>query len=431
MKLDNPKGTRDIPPEQKIFRDNIIKKIEESFELFGFLPLETPVIELYDTLAFKYAGGAEILKETFKLSDQGKRKLGLRYDLTVPLARFIAMNPNIKMPFKRYQIANSYRDGPIKLGRYREFIQCDADTVGSSSMLADAECIALIETVLDKLDLKYEIKVNNRKLSNGILKYIGAKEKDIPSIILSIDKLLKIGETEVKDELRKKNLADKKIDELFNMLKIKGTSEDILIKLKSKLNNEQASSGIEELEEVFSYCNLMDLKNVKLDITLSRGLSYYTSTVFEAFLIDSKIKSSIAGGGRWDNMIGSFIDANTKVPAVGVSFGLEVIFDAIFDEKKVKKTTTKVYIIPIKTLNEPLRLLQILRRNGINADIDYSQKGVSKNLEYANRYGIPYCIIIGERELSKELYTLRDMVSGEETMLNQKEIIEKIKNSKY
>ncbi len=172
MKLDNAKGTRDILPEQKILRDYIINNIKSSFETFGFLPIETPSIEMYDTLSFKYAGGSEILKETFQLTDQGKRKLGLRYDLTVPFARFIAMNPGLKMPFKRYQIANVWRDGPIKLGRYREFIQCDADTAGSTSMIADSEMLALAENIFDKLGFKYEIRVNNRKLLNGILEYV-------------------------------------------------------------------------------------------------------------------------------------------------------------------------------------------------------------------------------------------------------------------
>jgi histidyl-tRNA synthetase len=428
MTLDTPKGTRDVLPEQKILRDFIISKVKEGFETYGFLPLETPSIEMYDTLASKYAGGSEILKETFKLTDQGKRKLGLRYDLTVPFARFIAMNPNIKMPFKRYQIANVWRDGPIKLGRYREFIQCDGDIAGSSSMMADTECIALAESVFTSLGLDFEIKINNRRLLNGILEYVGVKEKDFNSVIISIDKIAKIGEKDVREELINKKIPDKKITELFSIIKTKGTNEDILIELKNKVSNKNANDGIEELEEVFNYSNLMGLKNVKLDISLARGLSYYNSTVYEVYLINSKINSSVAAGGRYDNMVGNFMESKTQVPAVGISFGLDVIYDAIYDETKLKKTLTKVYIIPIKTMNEPLKLLKILRDNKINSDIDLSQKGVSKNLDYADKYGIPYVILIGDNEIKAGRFKLRDMKTGQEEMLSEKEIIEKLRN---
>ena len=413
MKIDTPKGTRDILPEQKILRDEIVEKIKESFELFGFLPLETPSIELYSTLAFKYAGGSEILKETFKLTDQGKRKLGLRYDLTVPLARFIAMNPGLKMPFKRYQIANVWRDGPIKLGRYREFIQCDVDTVGSSSMLADAEVIALTEDIFNKLGLNFEIRINNRNLLNGILESIGVKEKDFKSVIVSIDKLQKMRESEVKKELARKKLNAHNINELLGILKTNGTNENVLIELKNKLKNNNADKGIEELEEIFSYLNLMDVRNIKLDISLARGLNYYTSTVFEVYLVDNVIKSSVAAGGRYDKMIGNFLESKSEVPAVGISFGLDVIADSAYDEKKLKKTLTKVYIIPIKTLNKPLELLKKLRQSKINSDIDLNGRGISKNLDYADKYKIPFVVIIGENELKQNKIKLRDMNSGQ------------------
>ncbi len=428
MELGNAKGTKDIIPEQKILRDSIIEKIKKSFEVFGFLPLDTPALEMYDVLASKYAGGSEILKETFKLKDQGNRDLGLRYDLTVPLARFMAMNPSIKMPFKRYQIANVWRDGPIKLGRYREFMQCDADTVGSSSMLADAEIIALTENIFNKLDLSFEIKVNNRKLINGILENVGVKEKNFNSAIITIDKLAKYGISVVKEELKKNKMDNKDIEKLLKIITIKGTNEDILIELKEKIKNKNADQGIEELEELFSYLNLMDVKSVRLDISLARGLSYYTSTVFEAFLIGNRITSSVAAGGRYDKMIGNFIQSKNEIPAVGISFGLDVIIDAIYDERKIKKTLTRVYIIPIKTLNEPLKLLKKLRSQNINSDIDLNERGISKNLEYANRYRIPFVIIVGENELKLGKFKLRDMISGEELMLSEKELIEKLSN---
>lgn len=430
MKLSNAKGTKDILPEQKILRDSVVDKIKKSFELFGFLPLDTPALEMYETLSSKYAGGSEILKETFKLKDQGNRELGLRYDLTVPLARFIAMNPNIKMPFKRYQIASVWRDGPIKLGRYREFVQCDIDIVGSNSMLADAEIIALTENIFDKLDLIFEIKVNNRKLLNGILESVGIKEKDFNKSIIAIDKYKKYGEKTVKEELNKIKIDDKTTSKLFKILKINGTNEDILIELKQTVKNKNSDEGLEELEELFNYLNLMEVKNIKLETSLARGLDYYTSTIFEVYLIGNKITNiSIAAGGRYNKMIGNFMESKNEIPAVGISFGLDVITDAIYDERKIKKTLTKVYIIPIKTLNEPLNLLKKLRFNNINSDIDLNEKGISKNLDYANKSRIPYVIIIGEKELKLNKFKLRDMINGEEFLLNEDELIKKLTNS--
>ncbi|MBI2670851.1 histidine--tRNA ligase family protein, partial [Candidatus Woesearchaeota archaeon] len=302
------------------------------------------------------------------------------------------------------------------------------DTIGSNSMLADAEIIALTEDIFQKLiGLKFEIRINNRKLLNGILEYIGIKEKDFNSIVVTIDKISKITESEVRQELRKKKLQDKKINELFKILKTKGTNEDILIELKTKINNNSANQGIEELEEVFSYLNLMQVKNFKLDVSLARGLNYYTSIVFEAYLIDSKIKNSVAAGGRYDNMIGNFMESKTQIPAVGISFGLDVIAEAIYDEKNIKKTLTRVYIIPIKTLNQPLALLKKLRENKINSDIDLNERGISKNLDYADKYGIPYVVIIGQEELKQSKFKLRDMKSGQELMLTEIELIEKLK----
>jgi histidyl-tRNA synthetase len=210
---------------------------------------------------------------------------------------------------------------------------------------------------------------------------------------------------------------------------IKSSNEDILIELKEKIKNKDADQGIEELEELFSYLNIMDVRNFKLDISLARGLNYYTSTVFEVYLIGNKITGSVAAGGRYDKMIGNFSESKTEIPAVGISFGLDVIIDAIYDERKVRKTLTRVYIIPIKTLNEPLKLLKKLRTQNINSDIDLNEKGISKNLEYANRYRIPFVIIIGENELKLGKFKLRDMISGEELMLSEKELIEKLSHT--
>ena len=232
--MELPKGTRDFMPEDKILRDDIVKTLKKNFELFGYNPLETPALEMYETLASKYAGGGEILKETYSLKDNADRKLGLRYDLTVPFARVIAMNPQLKMPFKRYQIDKVWRDGPIKLGRYREFWQCDCDVVGSSSMIADAELIALASKVFDDLDLEVTLYFNNRKLLNSILDYCGIKKSVQDDAIISIDKLKKIGFDGVKKELVEKGIADDNVEKIKEVF---GTDGSNLENLKSILKN--------------------------------------------------------------------------------------------------------------------------------------------------------------------------------------------------
>ena len=424
MNLQLPKGTQDFSPEEKILRNKIVSTLKEVFELYGYAPLETPVFERYEILASKYAGGAEILKETFRLKDQGGRDLGLRYDLTVPLARYIGMKPNIKMPFKRYQIGEVFRDGPVASARYRQFLQCDADVIGSSSMATDAEIVSLAYMAFCKLNLEVNVKVNNRKLLNDILDYCGIEKEKQEAVILSIDKLEKLGMEVVKNELREQRIDDKKISTILSLIIIKGSNEEKISQLKKFLKN---SDGLNEIEELLNY-----LKNINLeaafDVSLARGLAYYTGTVFEAILKNSKIKSSAAGGGRHDNMISSFLGKGSY-PAVGISFGVDRIYDALMEKEKTAiKTNTKVYVIPIKTLNESMRIAQQLRDAGINTDIDLLDKGPSKNLEYANSLGIPFVIFVGKKELQENKLKLRDMKSGNEEMNDIREIIKKLTN---
>jgi len=212
MKLQTAKGVRDISPEEQLLRQKVIDVLKNTFEKYGFAPLDTPIIERMDVLASKYAGGAEILKEMFQFKDQGERELGLRYDLTVPFCRFVSMNPNLKMPFKRYAIGKVFRDGPVSTDRVREFTQCDVDITGTKSMLADAEFVNIFNDVFCELGIKFELRINNRKLLNGILETVGVKDE---SVILTIDKLDKIGERGVSEELKEKKLSDKQIKEIF------------------------------------------------------------------------------------------------------------------------------------------------------------------------------------------------------------------------
>lgn len=414
MKLTRPKGTEDYPPEKKILRNEIVDTLKNVFERYGFNPLETPTLEKYSTLSSKYTGGSEILKETFKLKDQGKRQLGLRYDLTVPLARFIAMNPQLPFPFKRYQIEKVYRDGPISKSRIREFYQCDADTIGPKNLLADVEIIQLSLDAVKELNLKCKIKINNRKLLNEIIEYLKIK-KDKDSIILSIDKLYKIGSNNLKKELKQKGLSQDQIKKLTSILLVTGNNKEKLEKISKKINKE----GIKELKQVLKYFK----NNVEFDPSLARGLSYYTGTIFEVVIKDKSLGCSIGGGGRYDNMIGSFT-GKEKIPAVGISFGLEPLTTVLENLRKTKKTVTQVYIIPIKTLDKSLKIANKLRNDNINVDIDLNNRNISKNLNYANNLQIPYVIFIGNEELKQKKINLRNMKTGKEKLL----AIDKIKN---
>ena len=423
MELQLPKGTRDFSPEEKILRDKVVNTLKEVFELYGFAPLDTPILEKFDVLSSKYAGGAEILKETFKLKDQGARELGLRYDLTVPLARYIGMNPTIKMPFKRYQVGEVFRDGPVASARYRQFTQCDVDVIGSNSMAADAEIVGLVYSAFSKLNLEVVVKASNRGLLNDILDYCGVQKEKQEAVILSIDKLEKFGVNVVKEELKQQKIDESKINKIIDIINVKGDNQEKISQLKKFLKN---SEGLREIEEMISYLKNMNCQ-ADFDVSLARGLAYYTGTVIEAVLKNSSIKSSVAGGGRYDNMIGSFLGKGS-IPAVGISFGVDRIYDALVERQETKqKTNTKVYIIPIKTLNESMKIAQQLRDAGINADIDLNDKGPSKNLEYANSLGTPYVVFVGKKELEENKVKLRDMKSGKEEMMKIEDVINKLK----
>ena len=436
MKIERAKGTRDFMPGQKIARDYIINAIKRIFELYGYLPLETPVIERYDVLASKCTGGAEILKETFKLKDQGGRDLALRYDLTVPLARVIAMNPTLKMPFKRYQIDKVFRDGPIEKGRVREFCQCDVDVIGISQMSADAEMLAIAQDVFKALQLNVIIKVNNRKILDAMMDAVGITQ-DKNDILLTIDKLYKIERSGVEKELAEKGMKPAVIKQLLDMILIKGTNEAKLAKLRElfakafKWDQETSpempveAEGLQELELLFKAAASMGVKPF-FDPSLARGLAYYTSTIFEVVLLDKEI-GSVGGGGRYDNMIGSLVGSG-KYPAVGISFGLDRIYDVLIEARKFPTTTTQVYVIPVSIadMEYSVEIAKELRNAAINTDTDLASKSVSKNVEYANKLGIPYVIVVGENERKKKKFKLKNMQSGKEQELTIELIISEL-----
>jgi histidyl-tRNA synthetase len=423
MELKTPKGTRDFPPEEKILRDQLIDSLKKVFELYGFSPFETPIMEHFEVLSSKYTGGAEILKETFKLQDQGQRDLGLRYDLTVPLARFVAMNPRMKMPFKRYHIGEVFRDGPVTTARYRQFTQCDVDVIGATSLKVDAELIALASRVLKELNLESTILINNRKLLSEMMKAASIHE-EADTAILIIDKLDKVGVEGVQKELREKGFSESSIKKSLHLISVDGNNKEKLEKLQSNLGE---TEGMKEISEVLEYSEAMGI-DVQFDPSLARGLSYYTGTIMEAVLIDSKVKSSVMGGGRYNKMIGSLM-GKADIAAIGISFGLDRLFDALSEKKERQKTVTQVLMVPIGTFNDVSKMAEELRNAGINAEIDLMGRGPSKNLDYANSLQIPFVAFVGEQELSEGKIKLKNMKKGDESLCSVKEVAEKIRHS--
>lgn len=425
MELQLPRGTRDFPPADAILRDEVIQTMVEVFERYGFNPFQTPILERWEILSAKYAGGEEILKETYKLTDQGGRELGLRYDLTTPLARFIGMNPNVKRPFKRYHIGPVYRDGPIKHGRYREFYQCDVDTVGVHSPLADAELIWVALDVFQQLGFDVEICVNHRELLKDLAQAVGVPEDLTDTGILSIDKLEKIGADGVRQELVDKDFATEQADRWLEAMDVRGTNAEVLHALLATVPNSEAHK---ELTEMLGY--LPDDGRVRLLPSLARGLGYYTGAIFEVFSHDPPFDGAVAAGGRWDEMIGDFLGSDHPYPASGISFGLEPITELIKAQREEsesqRESVVEVYVVPIRLQKEGLDITQRLRRAGLNADLDLVGRGVSDNLKFANAYGIPHVVIVGPKELEQDKVTLRDMNTGEEQLLSLDDAIERL-----
>lgn len=414
------KGTRDFLPEEALIRQTIINKMKKVFERFGFRPLETPALESWEVLSAKGAGGDEILKETYNFEDFGKRRIALRYDLTVPLARVIAMNPNLPLPFKRYQIQNVWRYGDIAKDRFREFLQADIDTVGSDNMLADAEIIACVISTLTELGFeKFSVRLNNRKILSALVKYAGVPEEKTMETFRTIDKLIKIGEKDVEKELIEKGISKESSKKILKIIKIKSLDEvEGLIKDKE---------GIEELKQVISYLNEMKVEpKFEIDLSLARGLDYYTGPIFEVSAEEGI--GSLVGGGRYDKMIGLFLGRD--IPATGVSFGIERIIEVMKERKMIEtqKSNVKVFVVAVndKVRNKVLELVQKLRNNKIPTDFDVRGRTLSKQLEYADSLEIPYALIVGEKELEKDSVKLRDMRTGKEEIIKIKEIIKRI-----
>ena len=416
VELRNIKGTRDFLKNEQKVRNKIIKRLQQVFEDYGYEPVETPIICKYDILASKYAGGDEILKEVYKFKDQGQREIGLRYDLTVPLARVVGMNSNMKMPFKRYEIGKVFRNGPVKAGRSREFIQCDVDIVGVKSMMAEAELMIMANDIYKMLGLDIYISFNNRKLLSGIIKTTGITEQLEGTVILSLDKLEKIGEKGVKDELINKGLTLEEVSKLFSIIMM--NEEKMLEEFRNNPPNDLIEQGINEIDDLIYYMESVGIKDVcRFSPCLARGLEIYTGTVFEVFLSDGSISSSLSGGGRYDNIIGAFLNNANEYPAVGITFGLDVICSALENKyTEIETPAAQVYIIPIGTESQSLNLVTRLRRKNISADIEMDKRKLRKSIEYAGKQKIPFVVVIGEDEV--KCGRVRNMKDGIETEID-------------
>lgn len=418
--LKNVKGTFDSLPNEQIVKNEIISKLKNNFEAYGYLPLETSILCNYDLLASKYAGGAEILKEVYTLKDQGNRDIGLRYDLTVPFSKVIAANVNkeISLPFRRYEIGKVFRDGPVKLGRNREFYQCDVDLCGISGIYPEIEMLLMASKCYKDLGIDIEIEWNNRKFLSGLIKECNIEEEYISRVILSVDKLAKIGEDGVIKELEELNINRDKLDKLFSYFKL---DIDTLINNFKNSNNEILKEGISEIEELQTYINKFNLKECVFTPYLARGLEIYTGTIWEVFDKQKRITSSIGAGGRYDKIITNFIDDGNVYPAVGMTFGLVPIYEIISLEKK-NNSVYELYIIPMDTKYESLLLAKKLRDNNIKVIIEMNNKKVKKAFEWANKNNIPFVTVIGENEINAGNIKIKDMNKSKEIEININDI---------
>ncbi|WP_337044517.1 histidine--tRNA ligase [Emticicia sp. 17c] len=446
------RGTRDFGPSVMVKRNYIFDTIKQTFQKFGFQPLETPTMENLsvlmgkygdegDQLLFKVLNSGDFSKDlSQKDLDEGAKKLthkisekGLRYDLTVPFARYVVMNrQDLAMPFKRYQIQPVWRADRPQKGRYREFYQCDADVVGTDSLICEAEIVMMLHEIFQNLGIQdFTIKINNRKILSGIAETIGMKGSEIP-LTVAIDKLDKIGKEKVEEELKERGFSEDIIEKLQPIFTLQGNSLEVMANLKTWLkDSETGLKGIEELEKVWNLIDAFGLGSpkIQLDITLARGLSYYTGAIFEVKANGVQI-GSISGGGRYDNLTGTF--GLPGLSGVGISLGVDRIYDVMEELGLFKDSqgiTTKILFTNFDAQAESytLPLLKKLRDAGINAEIYPEASKLKKQFEYADRKKIPYVCVVGSEEMASGELTLKDMLSGEQIKLSSEQIIQKLK----
>ena len=425
-------GFMELLPKEQILFNKMKEKIQKSYEKFGFLPIDTPIIEMSDVLLAKAGGETE--KQIYRFQ-KGDNDLALRFDLTVPLAKYVTEYYNdLSFPFRRYQIGKVYRGERPQKGRFREFYQCDIDIIGDGelSVINDAEMPAVIYSTIKDLGFEdFTICINNRKLLSGLFKELDLEEKSV-DIMRIIDKIEKIGKENVIECLKDLELSENQINDIINFIEISGTTEEKIDSLE-KLNytNEIFNEGLEELKQVVKYVKAFGVpnSNFKVDLTIARGLDYYTGTVYETFLNEYRELGSVCSGGRYDNLAEYYTDK--KLPGVGISIGLTRLFYKLNELNALKEeqnSISKVLVVSmVEDNSKALEVATELRSENINAEVYLENKKIKAKFKYADRLAIPYVIVIGEDEIANNTVTLKNMQTGEQETLKIEEVIKKIK----
>ncbi len=425
-------GFMELLPKEQILFNKMKEKIQKSYEKFGFVPLDTPIIEMSEVLLAKAGGETE--KQIYRFN-KGDNDLALRFDLTVPLAKYITeYYGSLSLPFRRYQIGKVYRGERPQKGRFREFYQCDIDIIGDGelSIINDAEMPSIIYTTIKELGFEdFTICINNRKILNGLFREL--KQEDLSvDIMRIIDKLEKIGEENVIASLKDLGVSEDAISKIMEFIKIKGTTDEKLQALENlQFNDELFIQGLTELKQVVNYVRMFGVpdKNFKVDLTIARGLDYYTGTVYETFLNEYREIGSVCSGGRYDNLAEFYTDK--KLPGVGVSIGLTRLFYKLNELNAIKETQksiAKVLIAPMtENIERALEVSKILRDNGINTEVYLEDKKIKSKFKYADHLQIPYVIIIGEDEIENKTVSLKNMENGEQQTISLDEAIKILK----
>lgn len=424
-------GFMELMPNEQILFEQMKQKIEKTYQKFGFLPLDTPILELSEVLLAKAGGETE--KQIYRF-EKGSTDISMRFDLTVPLSKYVAKNyGNLSFPFRRYQIGKVYRGERTQKGRFREFYQCDIDIIGDGelSVINDAELPSVIYNVFKELGFDdFTICINNRKILNGLFESLEQKENSV-EILRIIDKIEKIGKEAVIEELEKIEVSKKSIDIIMNFIEINGTTDEKIEKLNNlNIENETFKLGLEELTKVVKYVRLFGIpdSNFKVDLTIARGLDYYTGTVYETFLNQYRELGSICSGGRYENLAEYYTDK--KLPGVGISIGLTRLFYKLNELNLIKadkKSVAEVLVIPmIEDMSVPIKIANDLRNKGINTEIFLNDKKLKAKMKYADKLEIPFVIVVGEDEVDSGKVKIKNMKTGEEVQCNIENIDRKI-----
>ena len=425
-------GFMELLPKEQILFNQMKEKIQKSYEKFGFLPIDTPIIEMADVLLAKAGGETE--KQIYRF-EKGDNDLALRFDLTVPLAKYVTEYYNdLSFPFRRYQIGKVYRGERPQKGRFREFYQCDIDIIGDSelSIINDAEMPSVIYNTIKELGFEdFTICMNNRKLLTGLFEQLNLKEKSV-DIMRIIDKLEKIGKENVIECLKDLEVENEKINTIIDFIEINGTTDEKLQALENlNFANETFKQGLEELKEVVKYVRIFGVpdENFKVDLTIARGLDYYTGTVYETFLNNYREIGSVCSGGRYDNLAEYYTDR--KLPGVGVSIGLTRLFYKLNELQAMqedKKSIAKVLVVSmVEDKSKAVEVAATLRKENIETEVYLEDKKIKAKFKYADRLSIPYVIVIGEEEIQNNVVTLKNMETGEQETISLEETIIKIK----